>query len=269
MPDDMFDQITPVILTYNEACNIGRTLSKLNWAGRIVVVDSGSTDGTLEILGACKQADVVHRRFTDFESQWNFGLSRVTSPWVLSLDADYELSDELVRELEVLAPSASTMGYRAEFIYRIHGRRLRVSLYPSRVVLFRRGQASYHQAGHTQQLTIAGEVLPLRGRIYHDDRKPLARWVVSQQIYARDEADYLLSRRELTRADRIRRMGWPAPAAVVLYTLVVKGCLLDGWPGWYYALQRMIAEALLALELIDRRLRGDAAVKINSAGAEG
>ena len=263
----MLDLITPVILTYNESQNIDRTLGKLGWARRVVVVDSGSTDGTLEMLGARKQVEVVHRRFTDFETQWNFALSQAATLWVLSLDADYELSDELIQELGALAPAASTIGYRAEFIYRIHGRPLRGSLYPPRVVLFRRGQASYRQEGHTQQLAISGEVLTLQGKIFHDDRKPLARWAASQQYYAREEADYLLRRPSLTRADRIRRLGWPAPVIVLFYVLLVKRCLFDGWPGWYYTLQRLIAEALLALELADRRLRRDTAANESSPGA--
>jgi len=263
----MLDQITPLILTYDEAPNIERTLGKLRWARRIVVVDSGSTDGTLEILKRHERVEVFQRRFTDFESQWNFGLSQIASPWVLSLDADYELGDDVIRELESLSPSSATKGYRAEFIYRIQGRPLRGSLYPPRVVLFRRGEATYRQEGHTQQLAIAGEVLSLRGRIYHDDRKPLARWVRSQQRYAREEAEYLATRRSLGAADRLRRMAWPAPVAVLLYTLLVKRCLFDGWPGWYYALQRLIAEILLALEILDRRLRGGSEGAARSIGA--
>ena len=43
----------------------------------------------------------------------------------------------------------------------------------------------------------------------------------------------------------------------MVYTLLVKGCLLNGWPGWFYALQRMLAETLIALEIIDRRLGRD------------
>jgi hypothetical protein len=91
--------------------------------------------------------------------------------------------------------------------------------------------------------------------IYHDDRKSLARWITSQQRYARDEAEYLLNdpREALKRTDKIRLMAWPAPIAVVFYTLFVKGCLFNGWPGWYYALQRTIAEMLLALEIMDRK----------------
>ena len=54
----MFDQITPLVITYNEAANIERTLRKLNWAQRIVVVDSGSTDGTLDIMRRFPQAEI-------------------------------------------------------------------------------------------------------------------------------------------------------------------------------------------------------------------
>ncbi len=100
--------------------------------------------------------------------------------------------------------------------------------------------------------------MPLAGVIYHDDRKPLARWFDSQQRYARIEARYLLETpsAKLTRSDRIRRLGWLAPIGVLFYSLFVKGCILDGWPGWYYALQRLCAETLIALEILDRRLRG-------------
>jgi len=252
----MLDQITPLLITYNEACNIARTLGQLEWARRIVVIDSGSTDGTLDILAGCARAEVVYRPFSDFASQCNFGLTLVTTPWVLSLDADYRLCDDLIGELAALQPGPNTIGYRASFIYCIHGRALRGSLYPPRVVLYRTGTARYAQTGHGHRLEISGPVRELRGRIYHDDRKPLSRWVASQHVYAAAEADFLLSGTTVSRVDRLRRMAWPAPFAVLLYVLFVKGCLLDGWRGWHYALQRLIAEALLALEIIDRRLRG-------------
>jgi hypothetical protein len=60
-------------------------------------------------------------------------------------------------------------------------------------------------------------------------------------------------RKALRTSDKIRLVAWPAPIGVFLYTLIFKGCLLDGWPGWYYALQRLLAEILIALEIIDRR----------------
>jgi len=254
----VFEQITPLILTFDEAPNIVRTLTRLSWARRIVVVDSGSTDATLDLLRGYPQVDVVQHPFSDFATQCNFGLTQIKTPWVLSLDADYELSEGLVDEIGALTDDASVAGYRARFVYRIYGRPLRATLYPPRIVLYRLDAARYHNEGHGHRVSVAGEVGALRHAIYHDDRKPLARWFASQQRYALEEACYLYAKApaELTRADRLRRMAWPAPLGVLFYTLFAKGCILDGWPGWFYALQRLVAEALIALAVLDRRLRG-------------
>jgi glycosyltransferase involved in cell wall biosynthesis len=255
----VIDNVTPLIITFNEAANIRRTLDKLTWARRIVVIDSGSTDETVTILKTYSQVEVFHHCFRDFASQCNFGVSQIATPWVLSLDADYELSDELVKELGLLSPVKETAGYQAQFIYRIYGRPLRGSLYPPRIVLYRKDQAIYRNEGHGHRVSIDGTVLPLASPIYHDDRKSLAHWFASQQRYARQEAEHLVSsdRSVLSRTDRIRLAAWPAPLAVFVYTLLVKGCLLDGWAGWFYALQRVLSEILIALEIMNKRLRHD------------
>ena len=253
----MIQNITPVIITYNEAANVARTLDQLRWARRVVVVDSGSTDKTLEIVRSYPQTELFHRPFDDFASQCNFGIAQVATSWVLSLDADYELSEMLVNELRGLRPCSATGGYQARFVYRIYGHGLRGTLYPPRVVLYRKAKATYRNEGHGHRVMVDGKIVPLSGVIFHDDRKPLARWVTSQQRYADQEAQHLLAsdRRSLSRTDRLRIAAWPAPLAVFVYTLIFKGCLLDGWPGWYYALQRFFAEILIALEIVDRRLR--------------
>lgn len=251
------DLITPLIITYNESDNIERTLARLTWARRIIVVDSGSTDGTLDIVARYEHAHVAHRAFDDFAAQCNFGLSLIETPWALSLDADYELSSELINEIARLEPGATTAGYRARFVYRIYGRPLRATLYPPRVVLYRRETARYRSEGHGHRVMIDGNIRDLDGAIFHDDRKPLARWFASQQSYARREAEHLLTmpREAMSRTDRIRVLAWPAPPLVFIYTLFVKRCLLDGWPGWIYALQRTLAEIVIALEILDRRAR--------------
>lgn len=250
------EQISVLILSYNEAPNIGRTLGKLTWAQRILIIDSGSTDDTLNIIRGFPQAEILVRPFDDHASQWNFGLSQLRTEWILSLDADYELSAELVDEFRNLQPNDATAGYRTHFIYRIHGKPLRGSLYPPRIVLYRRQGALYCNEGHTQRILVSGDVLPLAGPIYHDDRKSLIRWLGSQQLYAVREAEYLLNtnRSTLNKADRIRLAVWPAPLLVAIYVLIVKGCVLDGWPGWFYALQRLLAETMIALAVLERRL---------------
>jgi glycosyltransferase involved in cell wall biosynthesis len=253
------DQVTAMVLTMNEEANIARCLDRLTWAKQVLIVDSGSTDGTLKIVERYRNARVTQRPFDDFASQCNFGLAQIETPWVLSLDADYELSEQLIAEIARLEEDG-TAGYSAAFVYRMYGRPLRASLYPPRVVLYRRGLATYRNEGHGHRVRVEGMIGRLEGTIYHDDRKPLSRWFASQQRYARLEADHLLAapRSELGFVDRLRVKGWPAPLVVFLYTLIGKRCLLDGWPGWFYALQRLEAETLLALEIVDRRLRGRA-----------
>src|SRR5262245_23537543 len=111
----MIEDITPLVITYNEEPNIARTLKRLVWARRIVVIDSGSTDKTLDIIRGYPQAEVIYRKFDDFATQCNFGISQIKTSWVLSLDADYELSDPLLTEFHSLQPKETTSGYRARF----------------------------------------------------------------------------------------------------------------------------------------------------------
>ena len=251
-------RITPLILTLNEAPNIGRTIDALTWAKRIVVVDSGSTDETLAIVARCPAVEVVHRPFDNHADQWNFGLAQIPADWVLCLDADYILTGEFIDELSRLDLDGAPSGNEASFVYCVHGRPLSASLYPPRVILFRRDRATHYNEGHTQRLKIDGAIQRLESKVRHDDWKPLSRWLSSQQNYARKEADFLLSlpKGAATFSQRLRLIGCVTPVLVFFYTLIVKRCLLDGWPGCLYVLQRTLAETMIALEIIDRRLRG-------------
>jgi glycosyltransferase involved in cell wall biosynthesis len=251
------DEVTVLVLTYNEAANIGRALNKLRWARRVLVVDSFSTDETLAIINALPNARVIQRRFDSFAQQCNFGLEHIDSPWVLSLDADYVLSNELIEELANLCPDESSRAYQVRFRYCIYGRPLRASLYPSRSVLYRRQNARYRDDGHGHRVVVNGETRMLSGRIDHDDRKDLGRWLTEQNRYMAIEAKKLLEtpREDLNLPDRLRQWILPAPLLVFFYTLFIKGLILDGWAGWCYVFQRTLAEILLSLKLIEVKLR--------------
>ena len=92
----MLNQITPLILTFNEAPNLGRTLDRLSWAKDIVIVDSMSTDDTRAIALRYPAVRVFERAFTTHAEQWNFGLQHtgIKTEWVLALDADFVMSDQ-------------------------------------------------------------------------------------------------------------------------------------------------------------------------------
>lgn len=249
----MLEQITPVVLTYNEAANLERTLRQIAWAHDIVVLDSFSDDETVAIAGRSPQVRLIQRQFDSHQNQWTFGLTKtqIKTPWILALDADYVLTDELIDELKHLTPGPEVNGYTVQFIYCLNGRPLRCGIYPPVNALFRASEASFEQDGHTQRVRINGRVATLRSKILHDDRKPLRRWLESQVRYAELEAEKLLSATgNLSFADRVRAWRLFAPLGVVLYCLFIRGGLLDGWLGVFYALQRGTAELMLSLNLI-------------------
>jgi len=245
--------ITPLILTYNEAPNIGRTLARLTWAKRIVVIDSFSDDTTLEILASYSQVEVFQRHFDHFAGQCNYGLEQIKTEWVLSLDADYILSNELIQELHSLLELPSKDAYFAKFKYCVFGKPLNRTLLPPRKVLYRKDKATYAEDGHAHRVEVSGNYGYLVGYINHDDRKSLSRWLQSQDRYLLIEARKLLitPNSKLSFGDRLRKLKVIAPIIILLYCLILKGGILDGWAGWYYAWQRMLAEILLAIRLIE------------------
>jgi len=117
----MLEHITPVILTHNEEQNIARTMSKLFWAKDIVVVDSGSTDATLDMLTEFPNVRIFNRRFDTHANQWRYAIeeTQIATDWILRLDADYQLSDALVSEVARLDPNTAVSAYRIGFDYAI------------------------------------------------------------------------------------------------------------------------------------------------------
>jgi hypothetical protein len=120
--------------------------------------------------------------------------------------------------------------------------------------------------GHTQQLRVKGKLAKFKGKIWHDDRKPLNRWFQSQVRYSEIEAAYLqhgagsmeegAGRAELNRVDKMRKWMIVVPLAMPIYLLLVRGLIFDGRNGWYYAFQRTVAEIMLSLRLLEAKLRG-------------
>lgn len=259
---DFLHSIDVLVLTWNEEANLGRTLAALVRFPRVVVLDSGSTDATLQIAAGYPNVRVCSHPFESHAAQWTHGLLHcgISAPWVLALDADYVLDPGLVDEIAALQPKPGVGGYRASFRYCIDGRPLSGSLYPPVVILYRREGARYVQDGHTHRLVPAAQVEPLRGKVSHDDRKPLSTWLAAQDRYARLECAALRSARwvDLKWSDRIRRLVVIAPWLVPLYCLTVRRGFLDGRAGLLYAVQRGIAESILSARLIEAALAGAA-----------
>ena len=254
----MLNAITPVILTYNEEVNISRTLDRLNWAKTVIVVDSLSSDNTKQVATGYKNVRFIEHEFQAVAAQWNYAVhdTGIDSEWVLALDADYVLTHELVEELKALEPPDDVAGFRARFIYCVAGRRLRGSIYPPVVVLYRRQNSNYIQDGHTQRLVPPGPVANLDSPILHDDRKSLRRWLISQSYYMKLESKLITGKpwRDLGWNNRLRRSFVLSPFLVFMYSMFLKRGIMDGRAGFFYAMQRSTAEMILSVYLIKEKL---------------
>jgi hypothetical protein len=106
---------------------------------------------------------------------------------------------------------------------------------------------------------VDGRVDSLHNPILHDDRKSLSRWLKAQSGYTKLEAAKLVSAdaEVLSWTDRLRRWRLVAPPAMLFYCLILRGGVVDGWAGFYYAFQRTLAELMLSLYLIHQDLYGD------------
>jgi len=250
------EQLDVLILTLNEGPNLERALTGVAWAQRVVIIDSYSSDSTLAIARRFANVEVVQRAFDSHAQQWNFGLDQLRSTWTLSLDADYVLDADNHRELGALSVGDDS-AFSARLDYWVYGAPLRASLLPPRPVLFRRERARFVDDGHTQRLVVSGTCGTLKHAIAHDDRKSLSRWMASQVKYAELEAQKLLALnvQQARLTDRLRLIPGLAPPLSFAYVVLIKGIWLSGWRGWFYALQRLLAELMILLALLDQKVR--------------
>jgi glycosyltransferase involved in cell wall biosynthesis len=254
----MLHEITVFVLTYNEQVNIARVLAPLRDFARVIVLDSGSSDATQALVQQFGFAEWHQRSFDNHANQCNHVLDQlaVSTPWVMSLDADYVLTAELITELTQLKPAAQMHGFSCEFSFCIDGKLLRGSLYPPRTVLFRHGMARFYQSGHTQRLRIEGSVATLQGKILHDDRKDWAFFCRNQSKYGRLEAQHLYESAfsALPLTAKVRKLGVIAPWLVPLMCLFWTGLIFEGKAGWQYTHMRWVGESAIAKHLWRLRL---------------
>lgn len=223
--------LTATVITKNEAANIDRCLSSLSFCDEIVVVDSGSHDATRE-LASKYTSKVVERAWTGYADQKNYGNSLATSDWILSIDADEEVSPEL--KAEILALLSSSMITASAFTVprkTIHfGRWIRFGgWYPNRLVrLYRKSQGSWQGDELHEKWVTTGAVAPLTCALLHYSFSDLADQVERNNRYSGLGARELRRRkRSFSRFHLLFRPLWK-----FIETYVVKLGFRDGMPGF-------------------------------------
>jgi len=253
--------LSVAIITKNEADNLPRLLDSLQplHAAEIVIIDSGSTDDTVAIAKSYG-ARVIETDWPGHVVQKNRALDACEQPWILSLDADEPISEELANSLQALfaAGDPDKDGYEISRRTWYLGDWLRHTWYPEwRLRLVRKGKARWEGYDPHDRLEVKGSTGRLNGDIHHYSYKDI------EDHFRRSIAYSRIGAREL--AARGKRFRWHklvlAPLWRFIRLLIIQQGWRDGWRGWIIAWSSMFSGFLKYAFLyeIERRREKEAA----------
>ncbi|HEY4988739.1 MAG TPA: glycosyltransferase family 2 protein [Opitutaceae bacterium] len=258
-----------VILTLNEERALPACLASLRGCTDVVVLDSGSTDGTVSIAKAAG-ARVFSRPFDTFAGQRNHAQREIEfrNPWVFHMDADERMTPELDEECRNASARTDLDGFRVAPKMIFEGRWVRhCTDYPAYQARFVRApQFSFIQVGHGQREAGDMNVGALASSYLHDlSVYGVDDWLAKHRRYARAEASKLLSDRSgdeswralfsakaLERRRALKRLSFKLPFRPFFrfgYQYGLRGGFLDGKPGLRYCLLLSRYEGFIAEEI--------------------
>lgn len=268
--------VTVIILTHNEALNIADCLRSVEFAEDVIVVDSGSTDGTRE-LAVQTRADVrvFQHPFQDFGDQRNWALDQ-TSPrhdWILFLDADERVTSQLAQTIHRTVTSTSPIvGYYLCYKNYFLGKWLkRCTRFPTwQLRLLRRGEVRYEKMGHGQKEVTTGPLGYIQDPYDHYGfSQGIAHWIARHNRYSTEEIGHtlqlrseplqlgsLLSRDRVTRNRCLKRIAARLPCRPLIgffYLYVWKLGFLDGRAGLMFCLLRLTHEIHMVVKLAEKQ----------------
>ena len=220
--------LSVAIITRNAASQLDRCLASVAFAEEVVVVDSGSTDGTIE-LASSRGARVISKEWLGFGPQKQFAVEAASHDWVLCVDADESLSEDLRESIiaELRAPRGFV--YAMPRCNRFLGRWLRHGEgYPDwSVRLFHRKHARWGNETVHEKVATEMPILRLRGDLLHDSAETLEKYLDKQNRYTSLQAESL--RAAGRRTSLVHLLVSPSLRFFKFYLLRLG--FLDGVPG--------------------------------------
>jgi glycosyltransferase involved in cell wall biosynthesis len=267
--------IAVIILTRNEESDLPRCLEALRWCDDVHVVDSGSTDRTLEMARKFG-ASVYEHSFESFGAQRNWALDHcnIRSPWVLFLDADEVANEEFVMAISEATAEAppATAGFYCCWRQMYEDRWLkRCDSFPKwQFRLLRKGSARFTDFGHGQkEAEVNGPIEYLRAPYdHHGLSKGIGHWLDRHNRYATLEAAARLAapikwRSVFSRHGSVRNQalkpivsrvpGWPLIRFSLTY--IVRLGFLEGRPGFTYCANLAYYEFLIRIKMREVKAR--------------
>lgn len=243
--------LTIAIIATNEEPIIARAVSSARGLGRVLVVDGGSTDRTVEAARA-SGAEVIANPWPGYAAQRRFALARVATEWILFLDADEEISAELADELRFLSPVAD--GYRIRRRNYFLGRVMRHGAWGRDAVLrlARTAKAGMPERPVHEEMAVDGPVSSLAHPIIHHAQNDFATVGAKFALYMPLMAEELVRRRK-----RIGMIETLARAKLAFFRdYVLRAGFLDGWRGFvlaFWGMSSIIAKYAEARRLIEEQ----------------
>jgi len=219
--------LTAIVTTFNEEINIRECLESLSFADEILAVDSFSTDRTREIVRSFPAVTLVQREYFGSAAQKNWAMDRVTTPWLLIVDADERVPEPLAREIEMLlekGPDADHYFVRRRNFFL--DRMIRHSGWSTDKVvrLVRRGSARYPNRRVHADLAPSGRTPTLLSPLVHYTCRSLDQYTEKIHRYARwGAADAFRAGRHPGIVEMVLRPFWR-----FFRTYVIQAGFLDG-----------------------------------------
>ncbi len=211
--------IEVLMIVRDEAPNIGHSVgSVVGWADRVWVVDSGSTDRTVEIARSMG-AEVVHRDWLGYAGQKNWALDTlpIEAPWVLIIDADESVTPELRALLLDVAhrdpESVPEAAFHVNRFFVFLGSAIRhCGYYPSwNLRFFKRGRARYEEREVHEHMVSDGPVGFIHGDLEHNDRRPLEHYIAKHNRYSTLEARAIMCQHQARATEALTAKFWGGP----------------------------------------------------------
>ncbi|RKY19182.1 MAG: hypothetical protein DRP63_01015 [Planctomycetota bacterium] len=237
-----------VVTTKNAAATLPRCLSSASFCDEIVVVDSGSDDGTVDVARSFG-AKVFVRHYKNAADQKNWALQHVHSDWVLVLDSDEWLSDEAAGAVRRVVAANRPYAYRIRRVSRFLGREVRHAWrhdYPLR--LFPRGSGRWDNRRVHADFLCSLPVRRLETPLYHDVAETLSAYLPRWLRHIEMAAEDLAERGGCSLLKGLLSAGWR-----LLRQYVLQCGWLDGRAGLYVAL--LSAGSVLLRHMLARDIR--------------
>ena len=227
-------RVSATIITLNEAEHIEAAIDSVSWADEVVVVDSGSSDGTPDIASA-KGARVSSRAWTGYADQKNHAAALASHDWILSLDADERVTPELAAEIQaLLRTEPAKRGYRMPRVTFHLGRWIRTTdFYPDyQTRLYNRRAGRWHGELVHESVRVEGGVAYLRSELQHYSFRNLTDQVARVNRYSELAAHQMQARGRRASAVDLLLL----PPAAFLRNYVLRRGFLDGAAGFIISL---------------------------------